>query len=117
MLYQTTFVLTKMDFYIDDMTQIAVQAGTIGLIVGAYLMVYLSFRDSSVEIEANRVIRTMSSILEGHMQNLKVEKKFDNPYDLFAYIYPSLRDMDNAHIDELVTLIDTYNKNWINDSN
>ena len=106
----------KMDFYIEQISEYSIQISTIGLIVGIYFMMYLSFHDSNSEVEANRVIRTMSALIEGHMKELKIERKFDNPYDLFAHVYPSLRDMDNERIDELVHIIDNYNKNWISES-
>ena len=87
-----------MDYYIEQINEHSVQVVKTGVILALYLMFYLSFH----------------AILKGQMENLKFDVKFENPYDLFTYVYPSLRDMDNERIDELVTLIDNYNKKWIN---
>jgi hypothetical protein len=105
-----------MDFYIEQISEHSVHIATIGVVVAMYLMMYLSWHDTTSELESNRIIRSIAALLEGHMNSLKVESKFENPYDLFTHIYPSLRDMENDRIDELVTLIDNYNKNWIDES-
>ena len=105
-----------MDFYMQQINDYSVQILSISVITAIYFIIYLSLHDNNSEIEANRIIRSMTAVLEGHMKGLKLDTKFENPYDLFAHVYPSLRDMDNDCIDELVSLIDNYNKNWISKS-
>ena len=105
-----------MDFYIKQINDYSVAIMYISIIATIYFIIYLSLHDNNSEIEANRIIRSMTAVLEGHMKGLKLDTKFENPYDLFAHVYPSLRDMDNDCIDELVSLIDNYNKNWISKS-
>ena len=95
------------------MKEYNVQIVSIGLLLGMYIGLYSVFYKQTPELEANRIIRSITAVLEGHMTELKADVKFENPYDLFTHIYPSLRDMKNEHIDELIDLIDTYNTHWI----
>ena len=59
------------------------------------------------------LVEDFSDVVEDKVSKVNTVNTFKNPYDLFVHMYPSLKDMDNERIDELIHLVDTYNKNWI----
>lgn len=69
--------------------------------------------NDSVDEFKEELVEDFSEVVEDTIKNVMVQNKFENPYELFVYMYPSLKDMDNERIDELIHLIDDYNKNWI----
>ena len=103
-----------MDVYIDQITNYSVQIATIGIVSAIYIMLFSISRDNNNEVEADRVIKTLSSVVKGEIASI-TKVTIDNPYDLFTCIYPTLKDMDNDRISELVGLIENYNSNWISE--
>ena len=71
--------------------------------------------------ESNHVINSLTCVIRGEMKNVNANENEDegegeddneNPYDLFTRIYPTIKDMDNAHINEFIRILRCYNTNW-----
>ena len=97
----------KMDYTLDTPIDISVVAALCTL---SLILLISCFMDD-YDTEAVRVFKDIK-VLSTRIDNL-LDCKFENPYDLFVHMYPSLKDMDNERIDELIQLMDTYNKNWV----
>jgi hypothetical protein len=104
-----------MEEYLSMITDFSYVGASLGLLLATYAIVFMSCNNATMD-ESNRVISTLATIIRGEIKNLHPEstnKLLDNPYDLFASIYPSLKEMNNDRIEEFINLIDTYNSNWV----
>jgi hypothetical protein len=95
-------------------SEIGVASGFIGILSGIYFLIYSSCSKESFEQESNRIVNTLTSVIKGEVRSLQVVHD-ENPYDLFTRIYPTLREMNNERIDEFITLLTSYNSNWIHE--
>jgi len=83
-----------------------------------YSMYNDNINDNNNDKKFDRVINIINSSMKGEFENLKKVYDNENPYDLFTRIYPTLKEMDNKCIDELIDILSNYNSNWIsNDDN
>ena len=78
-----------------------------------YTMFNDNNNDNNNDKKFDRVINIINSTMKGEFENLKKVYDNENPYDLFTRIYPTLKEMDNKHIDELIDILSNYNSNWI----
>lgn len=80
-------------------------------------IIYSMFNDNNNynnnDKKFDRVINIINSTMKGEFENLKKVYDNENPYDLFTRIYPTLKEMDNKYIDELIDILSNYNSNWI----
>ena len=69
--------------------------------------------NKAVDQFKEELVEDFSDVVEDKVSKVSTVNTYQNPYDLFVHMYPSLKDMDNERIDELIHLVDTYNKNWV----
>jgi len=108
-----------MEDYLSVITDFSYVGASLGLLLAVYACVFMSYNTNSIE-ESNRVISTLASIIRGEINTIRSETPntvVENPYDLFASIYPTLKEMDNERIDEFINLIQKYNDSWISTDN
>jgi len=104
-----------MDDYLSMMTDFSYVGAGLGILLSVYAYVFMTYNTRPTE-ESNRVISTLTSVIRGEVNSLRSENPnafHENPYDLFTSIYPSLKNMDNDRINELIDLIDKYNTTWL----
>lgn len=85
---------------------------TLMLIIYTTIIVSL-YKDTSSDKDLDRVINTVNATIRGEIQTLKKVCENKNPYDLFTTIYPTLKEMSNERIEELIDILTNYNSNWI----
>jgi len=102
-------------FKLEDITNdYALACAIATLIVIMYSTLVCSmYNESKNDKEFDRVIHVINSTMKGEFESLKKVHDSDNPYDLFTRIYPTLKEMDNDRIDELIDILSNYNSNWI----
>jgi hypothetical protein len=101
-----------MEEYLKMMTDFSSVGAGLGIILATYALVFMSCNTQPVD-ESNRVISTLTSVIRGEISSLKDDTYNENPYDLFTRIYPTLKEMNNQGINELIELIENYNNSWI----
>lgn len=92
-------------------SELPIITGVIGVVSAVYVSVFLCL--SRKNTDTNHIISSVYSIIHSEVNSLRTISNNDNPYDIFAKIYPRMKEMNNDQITELVDLIDTYNSNWV----
>ena len=88
------------------------------LLIIMYATIIISFyKDTTNDNNIDRVINNVNATIRGEIESLKKVSNNENPYDLFTRIYPTIKDMNNERIDELIDILSNYNSNWISDHN
>ena len=88
------------------------------LLIIMYATIIISFyKDTTNDNNIDRVINNVNATIRGEIESLKKVSNNENPYDLFTRIYPTIKDMNNERIDELIDILSNYNINWISDHN
>jgi hypothetical protein len=88
------------------------------LLIIMYATIIISFyKDTTNDNNIDRVINNVNATIRGEIESLKKISNNENPYDLFTRIYPTIKDMNNERIDELIDILSNYNSNWISDHN
>ena len=88
------------------------------LLIIMYATIIISFyKDNTNDTNIDRVINNVNTTIRGEIESLKKVSSNENPYDLFTRIYPTLKDMNNERIDELIDILSNYNSNWVYEHN
>ena len=88
------------------------------LLIIMYATIIISFyKDNTNDTNIDRVINNVNATIRGEIESLKKVSSNENPYDLFTRIYPTLKDMNNERIDELIDILSNYNSNWVYEHN
>ena len=101
----------KMEEYLKYTENLPIAASAVCILMTAYAFIFMNNATVSRESE-DRIINTLSSIISGEMNSIH-NNIHENPYDLFTHIYPSIREMKNAQINELIDLLENYNAMWL----
>lgn len=100
-----------MEEYLKYIENVPFAASSLCILMTAYAFIFMNNATVSRESE-DRIINTLSSIINGEINSIH-NIIHDNPYDLFTHIYPTIREMKNAQIDELINLLENYNSMWL----
>ena len=90
----------NLDIVTNDYTLIGALASVIVIMYST--IIYTMYNDNNNDKKFDRVINVINSTIKGEFASLNKVDDDENPYDLFTRIYPTLKEMDNKNIDELI---------------